>query len=176
MSSAPERLVVIGVGNRARRDDAAGLVAAEQLAGRLHEGDATGLLDAWEGADLAIVIDAVRSGADPGTIHRLDASAAPLPARLRTSTSTHAIGVGEAIELARALGRLPRRVLVLGIEGRRFEAGVGLSREVAAAVDRVVESVEVRKGDGGWGERRSTRPFPGSPSRAARGPGGHQGP
>lgn len=146
MSSAPEREVVLGVGNPLRGDDAAGLVAAERLDGRLHEGDATGLLDAWEGADAAIVIDAVRSGAAAGTVHRLDASAEPLPASLRTSTSTHAIGVAEAIELARALGRLPRRVVVYGIEGGRFEAGAPLSLEVAAAVDRVVESVQAREG------------------------------
>ena len=51
--------------------------------------------------------------------------------------STHAFGAAEAIELARVLGRLPRRLIVVGIEGARFDAGVGLSPEVAAAVEDV---------------------------------------
>ena len=55
--------------------------------------------------------------------------------------STHAFGLAEAVELARALGRLPPRLIVYGIEGKSFEAGVGLSPEVGAAVQEVVERV-----------------------------------
>ena len=103
----------------------------------LHEGEAIGLLELWQGADTAVVIDAVRSGAPPGTIHRLDATHAPLPSLVRRSSS-HTIGIGDAIELARALGTLPRRIRVYGIEGHRFEAGGGLSDEVCAALDPLV--------------------------------------
>ena len=72
-----------------------------------------------------LIVDAIRSGAPPGTVHRVDASQAPVPERLRSSSSTHAIGVAEAIELARALGRLPAQVVLYGVEGRRFDAGGG---------------------------------------------------
>jgi hydrogenase maturation protease len=136
----PRRLV-IGLGNAARGDDAAGLIAARRLGGLEHEGDPLALLDLWDGADVAVVIDAVSSGAGPGTIHRLEAGAEPLPVRLRSSTSTHAVGLGEAIELARALGRLPTRLIVFGIEGERFEAGAALTPAVAEAVDAVVREV-----------------------------------
>jgi len=132
------RALVIGLGNAARGDDAAGLIAARRLGGLAHEGDPLALLDVWDGAAHAVVIDAVRSGAEPGTVHRFDAVAAPLPARLRTSTSTHAVGLAEAIELARSLGRLPDRMIVHGIEGGRFEAGAALSPAVSAAIDAVV--------------------------------------
>jgi hydrogenase maturation protease len=138
---ARRRALVIGLGNAARGDDAAGLIAARRLGGVEHEGDPLALLDLWEGAELALVIDAVSSGADPGTIHRFDAVAEALPARLRSSTSTHAVGLAEAIELARALGRLPARLIVCGIEGGRFEAGTALTLAVAAAVDAVVSEV-----------------------------------
>ena len=143
MSSGPEPGLVVGLGNAARRDDAAGLIAARRLGAlglvaREHEGDPVALLELWRGAESVVVIDAVRSGAAPGTVHRLDASCAPLPAGLRGSTSTHAVGLAEAIELARALGRLPGRLLVYGIEGARFEAGTGLSPPGEAAVDSVV--------------------------------------
>jgi hydrogenase maturation protease len=140
---------VIGVGNAIGGDDAAGLEAVRRLRPHVpadvelveREGEPSGLLDAWEGAEEAIVVDAVRSGAPPGTVHRLDARRRPLPSRLLRSASTHALGVAEAVELGRALDRLPPRLLVYGIEGRAFEAGAGLAPAVERAVERVVEEV-----------------------------------
>jgi hydrogenase maturation protease len=140
--------VVIGIGNAYRSDDAAGLAVAARVRARAPdevsvleaEQEPTRLLDAWSGAHRAVVIDAVSSGAEPGTLHRFDASGGQLPEGLFRS-STHAFGVGEAVELARALGRLPERVVVYGIEGASFVAGEGLTPAVAAAVESVAESV-----------------------------------
>jgi hydrogenase maturation protease len=141
-------VVVIGVGNTFGGDDAAGLAAVEQLAARLPAGvrvtaceqEPSRLVDTWQGASAAVVVDAVSSGAEPGTVHRFDASTEPVPARAFRS-STHAFGVGEAIELSRALGRLPERVLVYGIEAAEFQPGAGLSRAVDAALGDVVDAV-----------------------------------
>ncbi len=91
---------------------------------RAYEGEPVGLIEEWTGADEVIVVDAVSSGAPPGTIHRLDPLAEPIPAAL-SQGSTHAFGLAETIELARALDRLPRRLTVYGIEGERFAAGRG---------------------------------------------------
>jgi hydrogenase maturation protease len=139
---------VIGVGNPWRRDDAAGLVVARRLRETLptevevreKAGEPTALIDAFDGADVLWLVDAVSSGAEPGTVHRVDAAERPLPAEL-FRTSTHHFGLAEAVELARALGRLPRTAVVLGIEGASFEAGEGLSPPVEAAVERVAEQV-----------------------------------
>ncbi len=135
------RVVAVGVGNVYRSDDGAGLAVAERLRETAPdievvtcEQEPLRLLDAWNGADLALVVDAVSSGARPGTVHRFDASEQPVPATVFRG-STHALGVGDAIELARTLGRLPTRVLVFGIEGERFSAGDRLSPAVAAAVE-----------------------------------------
>ena len=131
---------MIGVGNRYRRDDGVGPAVAERLRGRgdvdvaTCEQEPSRLLDAWAGADLALVVDAVSSGAKPGTVHRFDATRRAVPSSVFRG-STHALGVGEVIELARALGRLPGRVLVYGVEGGEFAAGDGLSPAVAAAVE-----------------------------------------
>ncbi len=114
---------------------------ASEIATYEHEGEALALLDVWEGAEAVVLVDAIRSGAAPGTIHRVDATATAIPERLRGSSSTHAVGVGEAIELARALGRLPKTVLLFGVEGQRFEAGGGLSGEVEAMVGRLADAV-----------------------------------
>jgi hydrogenase maturation protease len=138
-------VLILGVGTRYRRDDGAGLAATGRLRGRLprevrvleREGDLAGVLELWEGANAVIVIDATSSGSRPGEVRRLDAHAAALPAVFARG-STHAFGVAEAVELARALGRLPARVVVFGIEGKDFSAGEELSPEVDSAVDEVV--------------------------------------
>jgi hydrogenase maturation protease len=99
------------------------------------------LLDAWEGVGAVFVVDAVVSGAPAGAVHRYDATTTRLPAGVFRS-STHAFGVGDAVELARALGRMPHRVIVYGVEGADFGAGAPLSPAVAAAVDTVVSRLE----------------------------------
>ncbi len=140
----PRPVVVIGLGNRYRRDDGTGPEVAARIASlrlpvlvRTVERDATSLLDAWQPASEVFLVDAARSGAAPGRVHRVDALAARVPA-LPPGSSTHGIGIGEAVELARALGRLPARLVVYAIEGKDFGMGVGLSPEVQAAVDDVV--------------------------------------
>jgi hydrogenase maturation protease len=139
---------VVGIGNAWQGDDAAGLAAARRLRERAPEGvvvkelegEPVSLVEALDGAEEVILVDAVRSGAEPGTVHRIDASSEPLPATL-SAASTHTLGVGEAIELARALGRLPRRVVLYGIEAESLAAGDELTPAVARAVDDVVELV-----------------------------------
>jgi hydrogenase maturation protease len=143
-------LVIIGVGNAYRGDDAVGLEVARQLQQTCvqwsdvrvltQHGEGTQVMQAWQGADTVVLVDAVQSGAAPGTVHRLDAIAQPLPPSF-LRCSTHAFGVAESIELARALGQLPPRVLVFGIEGKTFAPGVGLSAEVAQAVPEVVRCI-----------------------------------
>lgn len=143
-------MVVLGIGNSLRQDDAAGLELARLLQSRLaaagiavleQEGEVLGVIEQWRCAAAAVLVDAVRSGAPPGTIHRIDASTRPIPAELRGSSSTHAVGVAEAIELARALGRLPARVIFYGLEGARFGAGMGLSQELLAVTPKLAEAV-----------------------------------
>ena len=83
------------------------------------EGSATSLLEAWQGEPAVVVVDAMCSGAPAGTVQRLDASREPLPAELFRG-STHGLGLPEAIELARSLGRLPPSLVVYGIVGEHF--------------------------------------------------------
>ena len=138
--------MVIGVGNAWRGDDAAGLAVARRRRGRVqaveHERDGAGLIEAWTGAGHVVLVDAAASGATPGTVQRFDAGAGPLPARALRS-STHAFGVADAVELARALGRLPERLEVIAIEGADFSAGAGLSPAVGRAVEDIVATLAV---------------------------------
>ena len=148
MSSGSEarRRVVIGVGNSWQSDDGAGLAVARRLRELVPEdvdvleleGEPVTLVEAWAGADEAWVVDAVSSGARPGTVHRVDAAEAPLPRELSTA-STHLFGIGESVELARSLGRLPERLVVYGIEAAQISAGPELSPEALAGVEETIK-------------------------------------
>ena len=140
--------LLIGIGNEYRSDDAVGLIVArrvrektlDQVCVREASGEGAALMEAWKAAQTVILIDAVCSGAEAGAVHQFEAQNQPAPAGF-FHCSTHAFSVAEAIELARALNRLPPRLIVYGIEGRNFEAGVGLSPEVDEAAQRVVDRI-----------------------------------
>lgn len=141
------RPLVIGVGNRWRADDGLGPRAldalAEQTAGVVDlialDGEPARLVAAWAGRFHVVVIDAVRSGDPPGTIHRVEGL--DLGLTDRSSPSSHGAGVAAAVAIGRALDRLPDRLVVLGIEPERVEHGDDLSAPVAAAFDELVERV-----------------------------------
>ncbi len=137
-------MLIMGCGNRQRSDDGAGILVAERLRelgieAETRIGEAVDLLEAWNGAEDVIVVDAVTTGAPVGTVQAWDGRE-PLVS-VRTNASTHSMGVAEAIELAYVLDRLPTRLRVYGIEGRRFEPGVEISPEVQRAVEEVVRRI-----------------------------------
>ena len=156
MTCAPR--VVAGVGNRLRGDDAAGPAIAELVRLRAPrqtevvtlESDTTSLVEIVERARLVIVADAAAGGGDPGTIHRFEAPGGPVVAVPAAGGSTHGLGPGEAIELARALGRLRARVVIYAITGGSFTTGAGLSDAVARAVPRAAGAIlrELAASDG----------------------------
>lgn len=139
--------LVIGLGNPDRGDDAVGVqvarrVAAERLDVRVLElDDPSDVLDAWAPDDTVVVADAISSGGQPGDIHVVDAVARTLPAGSWAAGGTHAMGIAAVVELARALGRLPRRLVVVGVEAGRFDHGTPMSDAVAAAVPAAAAAV-----------------------------------
>jgi hydrogenase maturation protease len=145
--------LVVGLGHPDRGDDAVGLVVAREVAARALPGvrvaeheDPMNLLDLWQAHEPVVVVDAVRSGAAPGTLHRL-ATGADSPRLSERSWSraglagSHGLGLAEAIELARALQALPTRLTVVGVEATCFDHGAPLSSPVAAAVTTAADEV-----------------------------------
>jgi len=140
--------LVAGVGNEDRGDDGLGPLAARLLACAwaadppagveviAWTGDPLGLLDVWAGYERLVLIDAVVSGAEPGTCRRFGPDA---PFAKPSATSSHGLGLAEALELARALGRAPAGVEVWGIEAAEFAAGAPMTPAVARAVLALVE-------------------------------------
>jgi hydrogenase maturation protease len=143
-------IMIIGIGNIFRGDDAVGLVAAQRLRDlKLKgvqvlelDGDITTMAASWQGASRVIVLDAATSKSQAGTIHRFAAHEEPLPRKIfATCISCHAVGLAQQIEMARALQQLPPSLIVYGIEGQDFSLGAKLSPAVAAAVPEVIRRV-----------------------------------
>jgi len=122
------KVVVAGFGSEYRRDDGVGALVAERAVAQVTTSHFVGplsdpldLLGEWSGADLVIVVDAVQSGAPVGTLQTIE------------------IDVQNLSPLA--VDQAPRRLVVVGIEGERFDLGEGLSDLVAAVVPEAVQRV-----------------------------------
>jgi hydrogenase maturation protease len=143
---ARHRPIVIGVGNRDRGDDAAGPMVCDRLGARLGttaavrtfvcEGSILDLALHWEHDDHVIIVDAMQPGSEPGRIVTIDATTCPLPTP--SALSTHEVDVSVAVELARAIGRMPSQLTLIGIEAAQTDWAALPSAPVDAAIDAVV--------------------------------------
>lgn len=144
------RSVVLGVGNVIMTDEGAGVRCVEALeatgalpagATAIDGGTSTHeLLGDLEDLDLLVIVDAVATGAAPGTLVRLEGDR--IPSAFSNKLSPHQHGINDLLATLRLLGRAPGRVVLLGVTPARIELGLELSAEVAAALpalcDRVV--------------------------------------
>lgn len=144
-----KRIVVIGIGNPYRGDDGAGVAVGRKISElsitgvtvMIRDGEAARLIESWNENDSVIVVDTVSSGQEPGVLMRFDAVEDPLPVKYFSHSSTHSFSLAEAVELARALDKLPARLVIYGIEGKNFDNGSEISSEVTAAIEEVTERI-----------------------------------
>jgi hydrogenase maturation protease len=141
------RAAVIGVGNRWRRDDAVGLRVVDALRGRVDDsiglvesdGEPTRLLDAFALSPRVIMVDAVVTGAKPGTVHRFTDD--ELPNQIGIGQSSHLVQLHETIELGKLLEKLPNGLVLIGIEATDFDNGEGMTAPVESGVAGAVAAV-----------------------------------
>lgn len=140
-------VAVIGLGNCYRRDDGVGVVVAAAMDDLAWPNvvvttgiaEPVGVLEAWTGAGLAVVVDAaIATPASPGRIHRYRLDEVPTQAE---GLSSHSIDLGRTHALAQALGRAPGAVVVFAVEAADTGPGDGLTPRVARAVPVVVGMV-----------------------------------
>jgi len=142
-------VLVIGVGNEFRSDDAAGLMAAGRIKNKVikgvevieSDGDGSEMIEMWTGHENVIIIDAVSSGSKPGTIHRVVPEKDPESLEL-FRFSTHTFSIPQAVKLAASINNLPRKLIVFGVEGSRFEYGDSISPDVTNAMPIIESLVE----------------------------------
>ncbi len=150
------RTLVLGLGNPLVTDDSVGLRVAADLKSLLADRpgvevseDYWGglrLMERMAGFDAAIVVDAVSSGAPPGTIHRLGVDSIPT----QRSASAHDVNLPTALALGRQAGvPLPsdERILLVGIEAADVlsfgeECTPAVRAAIAPAVREVLEALD----------------------------------
>ena len=148
--------LVLGVGHPDRGDDAAGPMVARALrsvpriTARVVHADPSDLLTdpLWDTAERVVLVDTVRTGQRPGTVHRWSGHGllAHLP---ETGGGTHDLGVATTLHLAAALDRFPADLTVIGIEGVSFVVGRGPCRPVRHAVAMVAATLARQAGGAG---------------------------
>ena len=159
------RVRIVALGNQDRGDDGAALLVAERfwdvasvvLAGR----PGAGLLELLPPDQGCILLDVTSSGSPPGTLHQLCLGSLNPSSFPDARISSHGFGPGEALALARSIGRRLPQGYFIGIEGEVYEIGTGLSSAVEEAMtlfeERVREALEWLK----WtATREITRTLP----------------
>lgn len=149
------KIVVAGIGQSLRGDDGAGLDAVRlwrdsfpatanrrEIHVETEECPGLRLLDLLDGATSALLVDAVRTGAPPGTVHVAEEPDAV--AFAPGSTSAHGWGVAETLAVGRSLAgpALPRTILLVGIEVEDLSPGAGLSRGVREALPAAARTIQ----------------------------------
>jgi hydrogenase maturation protease len=155
-----KRILVAGIGNAWLMDDGFGGEVVRRLEAReLPEGAVvldfgTGGLDlAYEvmrGYDALVLIDVSRQGGEPGTLYVMEALEEEVEAGIEDGQviNPHAMDPQTVLRFVKTVGAWPGKVVVVACEPARVEEmGIGLTDDVARAVDGAVELVVRTIGD-----------------------------
>jgi hydrogenase maturation protease len=148
MNDTPIRALVIGLGNPLMGDDGAGLAALERLREgwrvpegvELVDGGTWGmnLLPIIEGCPCVLLLDAIDTGSPPGGLTVLERD--EIPRYFQLKLSPHQIDLREVLGLAELRGKLPERLIAIGVQPQRIEMGIRLSPAVTDAVDKIAHA------------------------------------
>jgi len=146
-------ILVLGIGQSLRGDDAAGLEAVRlwqekfpetAVGARVETSELPGLvlLDLLEGMEAAVIVDAIQSKAPAGTVMRLGSE--ELASFMPETGFTHGWGIAETLQLGHSLyqGLASCRAILIGIVGGQFDLGAGFSPEVEKALPKAAEMIE----------------------------------
>jgi len=143
------KILVLGIGNLLLQDEGAGVRAVEEFERRyftpagveLLDGGTSGieLLQYIQGRDHLILLDVVKSGNPPGTIIRLDGE--EVPALFQKKISPHQLGISDLLATALLIDKIPKRVVLFGIEPKSIETGLEMSEEVGGNIGRLADMV-----------------------------------
>jgi hydrogenase maturation protease len=144
-------VAVVGVGNVVMSDDGLGVHAARRLRERyplaahvqLIEGGTAGLLlvPYLADADRAIILDAIDTGASPGTLVRL--AGEECVSVFATGMTPHDVALADLLGAARLAGACPAELVLHGAQPGSTAIGTELTAPVAAALDALVDRVAV---------------------------------
>jgi hydrogenase maturation protease len=151
VSTEPAPILVLGLGNLLLSDDGVGPAVLQQLANssarwpkevEFVDGGTQGLalLAQFDGRRAVIIVDALQTGAPPGTVHRLTLNELRAMAGPRAN-SAHEGNAGELLAAAQLLGELPDRLFIVGVEPECLSTGFALSDTVKQAIPNVLDQI-----------------------------------
>jgi len=149
-----DKFLILGIGNKFRSDDGAGVAAAEKIEKfgmdkfdvKIADGEGTEIMEAWKGYDNVIIIDAVQKNKCAGKIHEINANDKVLESDF-FNYSSHAFGLAEAINVSKVMNKLPKFLIVYGIEGEHFQFDTKLTPKIEKSVDKIAEMIKKRYGN-----------------------------
>ena len=146
-------VVVIGVGNLILGDDGFGIHVIEKMR-KMDEfrqvrivdamTNSAILLDAMEGEDKAIIVDAIDIGQEGVGIFRFNPNVEDFPSDVMLSM--HDLHFKDVIAMARGVYRLPEEIVIVGVRPRRVELSLELSEECAQHIDTVIDVIRKELG------------------------------
>ncbi len=147
-------ILVLGIGNLVMSDDGIGVRVVQLLAERYRfpaqvtilDGGTLGLdlLPKLEGVERLLVVDAVDTGAPPGTVVRLAGD--EVPVALEAKVSPHQMGLKDLLAVAMLQGFAPREMVLWGVQPALIELGMELSPAVADALEPLTRHVVTELG------------------------------
>ena len=148
----PRKTLVAGFGNTLLGDDGFGVAVVSRLAARalppevdvfdVGIGGMHFVLRLLEGFEQVVVVDAVRGGQPPGTLYIFTFETVESGVQDGAHLDPHVAEPARALHLARALGLLPARVIVVGCEPQSCQPGLCLTPAVHTAVNCAVERIQ----------------------------------
>jgi hydrogenase maturation protease len=145
------RIAVAGFGNVLLGDDGFGVEVIKRLqtlalpvhveAFEIGIGGMELVFNLMDGFNEMIVIDAVRRGNAPGTLYLFPPSDADLHLRKDDRVDPHLVEPTGAMRMARRLGILPDKIMVVGCEPESCPLRLGLSSPVRTAVDKAIDKI-----------------------------------
>lgn len=141
-------IIIVGIGNPYRGDDAAGWAVIDGLMETVgsviklvkQRGDIAELIDIFGQYKTVYLVDACRSNVSVGTWQRIDVQKQSIIEE-NPQTSTHGFSVSQAISLAKNLDQLPYKLILYVINGDSYTISDKFSPSVAKSVDLVVKAI-----------------------------------
>lgn len=136
-----KKITILGIGNTLYTDEGVGVHVLPLLQERLKdedieiiEGATDGikLLGPVEDTEYLIIIDAINAGKEPGTLITIEND--EIPAYFGIKMSIHQVGFQEVLFAARIRERLPKQMVMFGIQPKSLELGIKLTDKVNSAL------------------------------------------
>lgn len=143
------RNAVIGIGNLLRADDGVGIHVVDRLKEERPDIEAVdvstseiGILDYLRGREKVVIVDAIITEAEPGTIHKI------VPENLDTDAflRSHSLNLSGVLRLGSRLypDEFPKKLVILAVEAEDIKSfSTSLTDRVESAIPRLLREIEI---------------------------------